>query len=472
MKIPNLFKFLKRKNQDDQKQITSIKANSVYDHYRSTDFSDNNYDIDEFYKTVGLPKDIYYTDYVQKYERQDIASRIVKSPVYGAWRHNPTVYDDKAKATAFNTDYDRIVKELSLYTHLTQLDLLATLGQYAVLFLGLADNTDPSIPVARAPQISYLSTIPENRADIQTSDEDAASPRFGLPTSYSIVVNVEATASITRTVDWTRVIHVAENTLDSEVYGIPYLKPVFNNLIGLETLSCSSPVMYKFGGRPGVVIQPDQNSLMNDNSIQQDREAISDFLKYNRRWLYIEGKEITPLPVQVVSPEDHVNVQLKLISAATKIPLRMLTGSERGELASSQDERAWLAFLEERRINVVERLILRPLIDRLVEIGTISAPLAGEYTIEWPPLIVKSEKEQVEISLLKSQAIKTRGEAIGGEDVYTDEDLYKDWGDTDEEIQAKMNKMEDNLEKESRMKDKEKEDDKTIQDRSDKIDNA
>lgn len=428
-----------RKKRDVSNATKLIQLNSVYEFYNSQRYGSNAYDISALYTVLGLPQEIYYTDYEQKYNRQDIAARIVKSPVLGSWRHEPTVYDVKGENTAFNTRFEQIEKDSSLYMYLTKADLLATLGRYSVLYLGLNDGKVPTMPANRATGLIYLSPIPENRAEINTWDEDASSPRYGLPATYSITINTEVTASVSQTVDYTRVIHIAENTLDSEVYGIPFLKPIFNNLIGLDTLSLCSPVMFKGGARPGYVAQPDESAIVTDDNINEAKEQIQSYLNDRPnlpRWLYMQGMKITPLPVQVVSPMDHVNVQLKLISAATRIPLRILTGSERGELASNQDERSWLNYLEERRLNVSERLILRPTIDRFIELGILPKPQGGEYTVEWPPLIVKSELEQVEISLKKAQTVKTRNEAIGGEQDYPNDQMYKDWGMTDEEIEG------------------------------------
>jgi hypothetical protein len=416
-----------------------INMNNVYEYYNQYWNTSGGYDVESLYRLLQIPEEVYYTDYLQKYERQDIVSRIVKTPVMGSWRHDPSIYDVKGEDSAFNMALQNLEKDTKLYAYLTKLDLLATLGRYSVLFLGLNDGKDPSIPVTRATKVLYLAPIPENRAEIQTWEDDITSPRYGMPTSYSITINTEVTASVSQTVDHTRVIHVAENTIDSDVYGVPYLKPIFNNLIGLDILSLSSPVMYKSGARPGYIAQPDETQQeFSEFDIEDAKAQIAENESKPglNRWMLLEGIKVTPLPIQVVSPMEHVQVQLKLISAATRIPLRMLTGSERGELASTQDVTSWLSYLEERRLNVAERLILKPTIDKFIEFGVLPEPKGGEYTVEWPPLIIKSDKEQVEISLLKAQTVKTRNEAIGGEEDYPNDQMYGDWGKSEEEIEG------------------------------------
>lgn len=431
----------------------SVKAQSnPYDYYSSGMVSSTVYDVEHLYRILGYPSALAYTDYEQKYNRQDIANRIVKAPVLGCWRYDPTIYDVKGEDSPFNTAVLNLEKDKELFVHLSKVDLLGALGQYSVLYIGLNDSKDPSIPATRAGDVLYFAPIPENRAAVQTYEDDVASPRYGAPTSYTITVNEDVVDSTTQSVHYTRIIHVAQDTLENDYKGVPVLKPIFNNLIGLETLALCSPVMFKSGSRPGNVVQPDDSGgIISQEDIDNAKQQIQNYLNDTPnlpRFLYLQGMKTTPLPIQVVSPMDHVKVQLKLISAATRIPLRILTGSERGELASNQDERTWLYYLEERRLNISERIILRPTIDRLIELGVLPVPRGGEYNVEWPPLIVSSEMEKLDISYKKAQTVKTRNEAVGGEQDYPNDMMYRDWGMTDEEIEGKEEEFKDTMIKE------------------------
>jgi hypothetical protein len=432
----------------------SIRSQSnPYDYYSNSMTNTSVYDVENLYRILGYPSSIAYTDYEQKYNRQDVANRVVKAPVLGCWRYDPTIYDVKGKDTAFNTAVLKLEKDKDLFVHLSKADLLGALGQYSILYLGLNDTIDPVLPATKATEVLYFAPIPENRAAMQTYEDDITSPRYGAPTSYTITINEDVVDSTTQSVNYTRVIHIAQDTLDNNYKGIPVLRAIFNNLIGLETLSLCSPVMFKSGSRPGNVIQPDDSGIITDAIINDAKQQIQTYLNDTPnlpRFLYLQGMKTTPLPVQVVSPMDHVKVQLKLISAATRIPLRILTGSERGELASNQDERTWLNYLEERRLNISEKLILRPTVDRLIELGVIPEPQGGEYNVEWPPLIVNSEMEMVEISFKKAQTVYTRNGAVGGEEVYTNDMMYKDWGKTDEEIEGEKEKYNDMMKEDGR----------------------
>jgi hypothetical protein len=99
-------------------------------------------------------------------------------------------------------------------------------------------------------------------------------------------------------------------------------------------------------------------------------------------------------------------VELWLISAATGIPLRILMGSERGELASSMDERNWAHRVNERCRNYVGPIILTAFIDRLIDVGLLSEPSTGQgYTIEWKDPDALGEKDSAEVGLRRTEAL-------------------------------------------------------------------
>ena len=96
---------------------------------------------------------------------------------------------------------------------------------------------------------------------------------------------------------------------------------------------------------------------------------------------------------------------IDLIACATRIPKRILMGSERGELASSMDEQSWLDMITARRQQHLEPTIVRPLIDRLIEVGVLSEPKEG-YTVIWPDLMTTSDKEIADVGKARAKALK------------------------------------------------------------------
>ena len=54
----------------------------------------------------------------------------------------------------------------------------------------------------------------------------------------------------------------------------------------------------------------------------------------SRRVIRTQGMELNTLGGAVANPQGPLDVIIKLVSVASGIPIRILTGSERGELAS------------------------------------------------------------------------------------------------------------------------------------------
>lgn len=388
------------------------------------------------YQALDFPGEIKYEEYRERYKRQDIANRVVSAPVKYTWSSEPYVSETAAEETAFEKEYESFADETNLYFWLRKVDLLASLGRYAVLFLGFEGSTeDVSQPVEKATRVSYINALPENKATINVWDTDPNSSRFGLPVLYQIRFNIGTHESSTRLVHWTRIIHVAENTLESEIYGIPYLEPIYNRLLGLDKLCGGSPEMFWRGARPGYTAQAMQDSIVNQNQLSSIKEELSKYINDMQRFLFVEGVDIKALAPQVVSPKDHVEVQLQMISAATGMPIRMLTGSERGELASSQDERAWLKLIEQRREAVAKELILVPLIDRLIFLGVLPRPTSG-FSVTWSPLVVLEEKDKAEIGKLRTESLSKYVETQGSENIVpVDLFLKRELSYSDEEIE-------------------------------------
>lgn len=420
-----------------KKQSSKIRvaARSVLDSLRNRGVIRHNVE-----EALDYPINLTYNDFKARYKKQDIANRVVKSPVQTTWKDIPLVYESKAKETPFEMDWEMLVKELNLYQYIHRADIMAMLGRFSLLFLGFTDDADLRTPVKPiGSKLAYVSPIEEDKIDIKEWDDDLTSPRYGYPTLYQVTLskNISSGGLVdeTKYIHWTRVLHIAENRLDSDVYGLPWLEPIYNRLLGIEKIAGGSPEMYWMGARPGYTAQAKDNAVVTDEQLKRIQTELSAFVNRLERFIYVEGMEVKALAPQVESPRDHMETQLHLISAYTRIPIRILIGSERGQLASTQDERGWLSFIDERRKEVGEGIILRPLIDRLIELSVIRAPASGEYFVEWDSLVILSEKERSEILFNQSRSLATYVNAIGATEILPPEIFLKDMGKTDAEIE-------------------------------------
>jgi len=189
------------------------------------------------------------------------------------------------------------------------------------------------------------------------------------------------------------------------VFGTPVLEPVFNRLMDLDKVIGGDAEMFWKNARPGY-----QGNIADDYTMTKTMEddLINQADEYEhglRRMMVNKGVTWEALKQEVSDPSPHVSVILQMISAQTGIPVRILTGSERGELASSQDRGEWLSFVQTRREEHTEIRIVRPVIDRFIELGILPTPKDG-YSVKWADLFAQSESARVEIGKARANAIR------------------------------------------------------------------
>jgi hypothetical protein len=194
---------------------------------------------------------------------------------------------------------------------------------------------------------------------------------------------------------------------------VPRLQGIFNVLKSLELIVGGSGEMFWRGAFPGMSFELDKDAQFDSGQGATDLEdQIQSYFHNLQRHLKTQGMQVKMLSPQVSDPSNHFQMFLSVVSATIGVPTRILLGSERGELASSQDERAWNEKVEERRLNYAEPMMLRQFIGRLQLVGILSAT-PDDYNIVWPPLKVSSEKEKAEISKLATEALATYANSIG-----------------------------------------------------------
>jgi hypothetical protein len=73
-------------------------------------------------------------------------------------------------------------------------------------------------------------------------------------------------------------------------------------------------------------------------------------------------------------------------------------------LASTQDSGEWKTYVQSRREDHAEPHIIRPFVERLIELKVLPQP--SDYYIDWLDLFSISEKERVEIGKGRANAIR------------------------------------------------------------------
>lgn len=347
----------------------------------------------------------------------------------------------------------------AIWEYLYRVDEMSGIGSYGILLLGLNDGQRLDTPAAGAPpdgfpgqkderqtvspadirgglgteeqyqgtqydatfqpvgaktkgpgKLLYLRVFAEHLAQITRYEADSANPRFGQPLMYQVTLNDPreqhsgiGLTQATLMVHWSRVIHVADN-LFSEIFGVPRCRPVLNRLLDLQKLYGGSAEMYWRGAFPGISFET-LPSMGGDVQVDQAgmRNQVENYMNGLQRYLALFGMTAKSLPTQVVDPTPQIDAQIQAICIQLACPKRVFMGSERGELASSQDDANWNDRLRFRQRNYISPRIIAPFIDRLILLGVLPKPKG--YSIDWPDLDSLSDKDKADIASKTTHAL-------------------------------------------------------------------
>jgi uncharacterized protein len=360
----------------------------------------------KLYEALGYKLNPEFDDYLALYSRQELARAVINKPVNASWSNPPKVYDSVAKDTPFENQWEELCKTLKVWYHFRRVDRLACIGRYAVLHIGLDDVgsiEDLGNPASVGAKPVYLNTYSERSAVINQWDQDPKSPRYGMPVSYNIAVT-DGTSDRSSLVHFSRVVHVAHDPLESVTFGQPYLEAVINRLWNLELVLGGAAEGFWRGGFPGYNFKLDPGAKF-DQNLDEFKTEIDSFVHGMKRYLRLQGISVEQLGQQIADPSQLVAALHQSIACGEDIPVRILIGSERGELASSSDDQSWMRTIGERQRQECEQVILRPVIEKFQDLGALPMTPNG-FEVEWPALMAKGEKEQAQVGALKARALQ------------------------------------------------------------------
>jgi hypothetical protein len=133
------------------------------------------------------------------------------------------------------------------------------------------------------------------------------------------------------------------------------------------------------------------------------RDQMENYMNGLQRFLALTGMSAKTLSPTVVDPTAQITNQINAICIKLGVPNRIFMGSERGELASSQDAGAWDVRLQERRKNYITPRIIIPFIDRLIAVGVLPEPEG--YSIEWPAIDSMTATEKSQVAMTETSAL-------------------------------------------------------------------
>lgn len=380
----------------------------------------------------GYPKTITIEQYDALHQREGIAKRVVSVIPEDSWADDPIVYEseDPEEVTDFELAWNELVAQQNVYHYLHRADELSGIGRFGILLLGFNDAVSMNLPAVASEgmELLFMRAFAETNVVVKTREADFNNKRYGQPVLYSVQFQEESgalssiddtTATVTRSktldVHWTRVIHLADNRTTSEIFGTPRMKPVFNRLLDIRKVLSGSGEMFWKGAFPGYSFEMSPEAASEGVTLDADslREEFENYSNGLQRYLAVTGLSAKSLAPQVADPTAHIETQMRYIAITLSIPYRIFLGTEEARLASSQDVKTWNKRINRRQDKYITPMVLRPLIDRLIELQVLPAPVedAG-YVIEWPDLNSPTDQDKAEHSKVIAESL---AKYIGGQ---------------------------------------------------------
>jgi hypothetical protein len=367
----------------------------------------------DIYEALGLPKILSFEDLNSRYRRKGYGRRVVELYPRESWKKIPTITDkgDPKNKSKFESGFEELAKNLRLWHWLLQADIQAGINQYSVLYLG--SEGDTKVPLESG-EITYLRAFNDDKATISTCNIDRTSNRFGWPELYGIQFG-ESTSNFSKPVHHSRVIHIADNIDSSPIYGSSRMEPVFNNVIALEMIVSGDAEGFWRSNIPKYHGNAKEGAKLASTFGEDMGEKLKTLIHNFQQYIVTQGVELNTLAPDIVDPTPHADANIAEICTTLGCPRRVFEGSERGELSSSQDAKNWAGKMDKRRRDQNETVILRPFIDRAIEIGSLAEPEGGAYSVDWPALVDDEPAIKAETAKTITEAIAAYANSVGAE---------------------------------------------------------
>ena len=328
------------------------------------------------YEECGLPQtdqisiELLYDLYI----RNPVAGRVVELLPKESWQKYPDIYEDEdedittlfeqslkdlSKSLDYETNFYESQEGNPIFEYLVRADILSGIGKYGVIFLGTDDINDITISqelpndVYPARQLRYITVLSEKDAQISSLETDRANPRYGLPLTYNLTFSDESSSSIhdrgsvgrlsqSYNVHHSRVIHICDGITSNKYKGISRQIPVLDQLLMLDKLYPGSGMMYWRNSSPGLSLET-HPQLGGDVMVNRTkvRNQMEQYMNGLQKYLMLSGMSAKTLAPNVTDPTPYIKIQIEGITIKLGVPMRIFMGSERGELASSQDADSW-----------------------------------------------------------------------------------------------------------------------------------
>jgi hypothetical protein len=263
-------------------------------------------------------------------------------------------------------------------------------------------------------RLLYMRPLPEGMATVVQWETNKFHPRFGLPVMYNVTLN-DPTQGTTGNamptgsyrVHWSRITHLADThhtATTSRALAAPRQRPVWADILNCYKVGGASAEMYYQGALPGHSFEVDPRFGQNIMDEKRMKDVYELWRNGMQRGIITKGWVMKDHAPQVVDPTPQLEKYVENICIKLNMPMRIFKGSERGNLASEQDETNWAGRKRERRTGYMTSGIVCPIINRLILARVLPEPMQDLKT-DWPDFSTQTEEQKAKVSLVKTQSL-------------------------------------------------------------------
>ena len=377
----------------------------------------------------GYPAQIDNHKLDSMFERNSIAHGVVSHLRAKCWQSLPDIIEgEPSDETRDVTAWERSIRGISeskIFPAVRDAqEYYHTFGWSGVI-LQLKDSRAWDQPVTRGKK-ELLRAIPFKPTQLKAGEIDMSerSENYGQPKNWIYIDSCDGVAISERVIHPDRIVFFGD-------WGRPksLLTPCYNNLINIEKIEGGSGESYLKNASRQFAISFDKDidmrQMASDMGIQPSElhtvfdETAKEMNRGNDSILALKGATATPLVAAVPQPKEHYEMNLSSIAAATTIPMKIISGMQTGERASTEDNRQFSGLAMSVRINDLTPFI-RGIYDKLMRHGVIETM---EYSVIWDDLMSATEAERIalakEMATTNSLAASTSGPVFTPEEIRT-----------------------------------------------------
>ena len=383
----------------------------------------------DLYKEFGYKHEPSFSDLYSMATTHPMGHRLVFGMPKLCWRDGFKIYQNaKDESTeVFEVEVLKLNRR-GMATAIEKADSLSRIGNFACLFVGVPDGLDTSQQVGRARGNAinsvYFKAFAADAVTITEFDRDIKSPRYGLPLMYQVETGQRASTgepTETRKIHHSRIVHMVNESLDSDIEGLPYLTPIYNTLNDiLKTCGGSAEAYFRNAQRIIVTeIDPEfASTLANDEGAKKAlNDKAKEFTNKMQNQLMTAGGKTTQLQANHASPLDTFNVLVYSVCAYSGYPVRFFTGEGGGQYSGEEDQLAMANIVGDRQ-NSTCAAVAYSVFDILAKASIVQ--FTGDEEVVFNAQLASTESKRAEIAATKAKTLLDVTSAksnIGGDEI-------------------------------------------------------